>query len=89
MSDTSLSILFAQGPDAGLPVGKAVAMIVFFGGVGIVSTFGLFASKETLESMSGIIGTKKPLVARIVCGFGAFVGFMTVFVTVLSLLGKL
>ena len=70
-------------------MGKGIAMIAFFGGVAIVSTFGLFASNATLEKMSGIIGTKNPIVARIVCGMAAVVGFNPMFVAVLALLGKL
>ncbi len=89
MSDTLLHTLIAQTPDTRLPMGKGIAMIAFFGGVAIVSTFGLFASNRLLEKMSGVIGTKKPIVARIVCGLAAFVGIMAVFVTVLALLGEL
>ena len=89
MSDALLYALIAQAPDTRLPLGKGIAMIAFFGGVAIVSTSGLFASNRILEKMSGIIGTKKPIVARIVCGLAAFVGFGAVFVTVLALLGKL
>lgn len=82
--------LFAQANNSGrLPPGKAVAMIVFFGAVAVVSLVGLFASKKSLESMAGIIGTKNPLAARIVCGLGLLVGAGAVFVTTLSLLGKL
>jgi hypothetical protein len=63
--------------------------LVFFFLVGVVSAFGLFASSETLKSMSGIIGTKNPLVARIACGFGVLTSLILVAVSVLVLLGKL
>ena len=82
--------LFAQADrSGGLPQGKAIAMIVFFGAVAVVSLAGLFMPKKSLESMAGIIGTKNPLVARIVCALGLLVGAGAVFVTTLSLLGKL
>ena len=61
--------------------------MLFFGAVGVISTVGLFSSKETLESMSGIIGTKNPLVARIACGLGVLVGIFAVLVSVLAFLG--
>ncbi len=81
--------LFAQSTNsAALPPGKAVAMIVFFGTVAVVSVVGLLASRRSLESMAGIIGTKNPLVARIVCGLGVLVGGFAVTASVLSLLGK-
>ena len=89
MSSGWLITLFAQSTSESLPLGKGVAMVVFFGSVGIISTLGLFASKEKLESMAGIIGTKKPLVARIVCALGSLVGLLVVVVTMLSLFGKL
>jgi hypothetical protein len=57
--------------------------------VGILSAVGLFASGQTLESLAGIIGTKNPLVARIVCVLGVLVGGIAVLVSSLSLLGKL
>jgi hypothetical protein len=82
--------LLAQADGSGsLPQGKAIAMILFFGAVTVISLVGLFASKKSLESMAGIIGTKNPMVARIVCGLGFLVGAGAVFVTTLSLLGKL
>lgn len=71
------------------PKGKAIAMMFFFGTAAVISACGLFASKEKLESMSGIIGTKNPLVARIVCGFGVVVGIVAVLVSVLAFLGVL
>lgn len=81
--------LFAQTKDAGLPPEKAVLMLLFFGAVGAVSTVGLFSSRTTLESLAGVIGTKNPLVARVVCGVGVVVGVVAVLVSTLSLLGKL
>jgi hypothetical protein len=71
------------------PKGKAIAGILFFGAVGVISAFGLFASKETLDGMSGIIGTKNPLLARMVCSFGVLVSIAFVFVSVLAFLGVL
>ena len=50
---------------------------------------GLFASKKSLESKAGIIGTKNPMAARVVCGLGFLVGTGAVFVPILSLVGKL
>ena len=80
--------LFAQAK-SDLPPEKAILMLLFFGAVGIVSTIGLFASGQTLESLAGIIGTRNPLVARIACALGALVGGVAVLVSSLSLLGKL
>ena len=80
-----VSALFAESSE--FPKGTAIAMMLFFGAVGLISTVGLFASKETLESMSGIIGTKNPLVARIACVLGVLVGIIAVLVSVLAFLG--
>ena len=89
MSSDLLSALFAQTANNRPLDLRAIAAIVFFGCVGIVSLFGLFASNETLESMSGIIGTKKPLVARIICGIGALLSLFLIISAVAYLLGKL
>jgi len=89
MSSNWPSTIAAQAADTGLPPGKAAAILVFFGLVGVVSALGLFASRETLESLSGWIGTKNPLVARLACGFGALVGLVIAAAAVLQLLGKL
>jgi hypothetical protein len=83
-------VLLAQANDPGrLPSEKAVAMIVFFGAVALISLIVLFAPKKLLVSMAGIIGTKNPMVARAVCGFGLLVGAGITFAAVMSLLGKL
>jgi hypothetical protein len=84
-----MSALFAQTTNNNLPTGKAVAMIVFFGAVVLTSLAGLFASRERLESMSGVIGTKNPLVARIVCAIALLISSGAVLAGVLSLLGKM
>ena len=83
-----MPMLFAE-TDSGLPAGKAIAIMLIFGSVALVSLGGLFASKKTLESMAGVIGTKNPLVARIVCILGLGVGAIGVLVSALSLMGKL
>lgn len=81
--------LFAQSSDSKpLPVGTAVGMIILFGGAAIVSLVGLFAPSSKLESMAGVIGTKNPLVARIVCALGLLIGSFAVVAAVLSLMGK-
>ena len=89
MHANSFLTLFAQTKGSDLPVGTAIAMLLFFGAVGVVSLAGLFASNETLASMAGVIGTKNPLVARIVCALGLLVGGVAVLVTGLSLAGVL
>ena len=81
-----MPMLFAESD---LPIEKTIAIIVFFGAVALLSLVGLFAPRKTLVSMAGIIGTKNPLFARIVCGLGLVVGIGAVFVATLKLLGKL
>ena len=73
MSDVWVRVLFAQAEDKGFPKGTAIAILLFFGAAGAISTLGLFASKERLKAMAGVIGTENLLVARIVCGLGVLV----------------
>jgi hypothetical protein len=81
--------LLTQSSDPNqLPFGTAIGMIVLFGGAAIVSLVGLFAPSSKLESMAGVIGTKNPLVARIVCAIGLLIGSFAVVAAVLSLVGK-
>ena len=84
-----LALLGQANGSWGLPQGKAIAMILFFGAIMLTSLVGIFASSQSLKSMAGIIGTKNPRVARMVCGLGFVVGLVAVFATLLSLLGEL
>jgi hypothetical protein len=43
-----INVLFAQGSD--LLVGKGIAMILFFGAVGLFSTVASFVTNETLKA---------------------------------------
>ena len=81
-----IDVLLAQA--SGIHVGKGIAMIVFFGAIGLFSTAALFVSNETLQTLSSTIGTDKPRVARIVCLAAAIVGWVAVAVTVASLMGN-
>lgn len=74
---------------ARLPLGKGIAMILFFGPVGLFATIAAFSKRETLVRWAEIIGTKNPLVARIVCVIGAVVGWGAVAATIASLSGAL
>ena len=85
----SVPTLFAAASEQGLPPEKAVVMILVFGCVFVASAIGLFASKKLLLAMANVIGSKQPIVARIVCGIGAVVSAFAVFVAALKLLGKL
>ena len=84
-----LALLAQADPSGKLPRDKALVILVFFGAVAVLSLVGLFASRKSLESMAGLIGTKNPMVARVVCCIGFLVGAGAVFVSALSLLGKL
>jgi hypothetical protein len=66
-------VLLAESED--MPVVKKVLMLGFFGVVAVCATFCLFASNETLGKWSGFIGTRNPLVARIVCALSALLGW--------------
>lgn len=81
-----LSLLFAEST---LPVGKGIAMILFFGAVGIFSTIATFVPAETLGRLSNVIGTKNPTVARTICVITAIVGLGAVALTIASLTGAL
>jgi hypothetical protein len=67
----------------------AMQILLVFAPVAGLSLVGLFASRKRLESMAGIIGTKNPLVARIVCGLGFLLGSGAVFLAMLRLLRQL
>ena len=49
-----------------------IGLVVASFGATIVSCRGAFASREWLISMSHVIGTKNPVIARIVCFVGMF-----------------
>ena len=87
LGSINASLLLAESSD--LPVGKAVAMILFFGAIGVFATVCAFAPRRTLTDYANIIGTKNPTVARIVCLVAAIVGWGVVLATVLSLSGAL
>ena len=73
MFDTLLKcLIFAESK--AMPIEKKIGIIVLFGALGVISTMGLFASSSKLEKMAGLIGTKNPIVARMVCVLGALVG---------------
>jgi hypothetical protein len=72
-----------------MPAGTAVAILLFFGCVALFSTVCLFASNATLRSLSGVIGTQNPLVARVACLLGALVGWGAVAAAAASLAGWL
>ncbi len=74
---------FAQTAPA-WPLERAVILGVAFGVVGLFSLVGLFAPGRVLASMSGLIGSSNPLVARIACGFGVLIGGFTVVAAVMS-----
>ena len=85
----SIPTLFAAASEPGLPPEKAVIMILAFGCVFVASAVGLFASQKLLLAMANVIGSKKPIVARIVCGIGVVVSASFVAAATLSLLGFL
>ena len=89
MNDLSMFQLFAQSGSEPLPVGTAIAMVVFCGGIAVTSLAGLFASNAKLESMSSVIGTKNPLTARIVCGVGALFGIAGVVISLVSVIFRI
>ena len=64
------------------PIGKGMAALLLLGWLGSVvipSLAGLFASNKKLESMSKVIGTKKPIIARIVFALSLLVSAFIVF----------
>lgn len=84
-----LTLLAQARTGSELPTGTALLMVVFFGAVGLVALGGLFASKERLESMAEVIGTKNTKVARIVCGLVLLFCTFAVIAGIASLLGLL
>lgn len=68
-------LLLAQSNEMPLP--KKISILVLFGAVGVTSIVGLFAPRPRLEKMAGIIGTRNPIVARIVCALGVIVSWLS------------
>ncbi len=68
---------------------RSILFVLFFGGVGIFSLFGVLASDEELRNLAGVIGTENPRTARVVCGIGVAVGLLFAGVGVLAAIGVL
>ena len=88
MSKSLLVLLLADSASR-LPLGKGIAMIVFFGSVGVFATKACFSPSEKLAQWSHVIGTQNPTASRIVCIIGAIVGWGAVAITLASLSGAL
>ena len=71
----TLCLLPILADSNGMPFEKKIGIIFLFGAIGALSVVGLFAPRTLLEKMAGLIGTKNPIVARIVCAIGALVGW--------------
>ena len=84
-----MGILFAQTSKTEFPKDKALMMLLFFGAACVVSLIGLFAPKDLLKSMAGMIGTQNVLIARVVCGIGVAVCGILSLVSALALFGVL
>jgi hypothetical protein len=80
--------LLADSQDASkLPAGTAVLLLLFAGGIGAASLVGAFLPSSSLMGYAEQIGTKKPLVARILCIVAAVILLPVALLAGLSLAG--
>jgi hypothetical protein len=87
MTSVCLALLAESQDPSKLPAGTALLLLLFAGGIGAASLLGAFLPSSILMNYAEQIGTKNPLVARILCIVAAVILLPVGLLAALSLAG--